>query len=113
LVTVGSIVRVAAYDAANGAEVDVRVERVFDLPKTAGDAIVAGDVVKASAAGVVECRRRRHHRLCDRGCRRREDRRAREARARDARDTVVMPKSVSVLATPSHEVTAWQAESAT
>ena len=54
LVTVGSIVGVAAYDAKSGTEVEVRVEGVFSLPKTPGDAVAAGAPVKATAGGVID-----------------------------------------------------------
>ena len=53
LVIVGNIAGVSAYDAASGAEAELRVEGVFTLPKVAGDAITAGQPVKATAAGVV------------------------------------------------------------
>ncbi len=43
LVVVGSIVGVAAFDAASGAEVEITVEGVFELPKVATDVIVQGD----------------------------------------------------------------------
>lgn len=43
LVVVGSIVGVAAFDAASGAEVEVTVEGVFELPKVATDVIAQGD----------------------------------------------------------------------
>ncbi len=43
LVVVGSIVGVAAYDAASGADVEVAVGGVFELPKVATDVIAQGD----------------------------------------------------------------------
>jgi predicted RecA/RadA family phage recombinase len=43
LVVTGSIVGVAAFDAVSGAEVEVTVEGVFELPKVATDAIAQGD----------------------------------------------------------------------
>jgi predicted RecA/RadA family phage recombinase len=43
LVVVGSIIGVAAFDAASGGEVEVTVEGVFELPKSATDVIAQGD----------------------------------------------------------------------
>lgn len=43
LVVAGSIVGVAAFDAASGAEVEVTMEGVFELPKVATDVIAQGD----------------------------------------------------------------------
>jgi predicted RecA/RadA family phage recombinase len=43
LVVVGSIVGVAAFDAATGADVEVTVEGVFELPKVTTDVIGQGD----------------------------------------------------------------------
>ena len=43
LVVVGSIVGVAAFDAATGADVEVTVEGVFELPKVTTDVIAQGD----------------------------------------------------------------------
>jgi predicted RecA/RadA family phage recombinase len=45
LVLVGSIVGIAAFDAASGANVEVAVEGVFDVPKTSALAINAGDLL--------------------------------------------------------------------
>src|SRR5579885_1983538 len=42
LVVVGSIVGVAAFTAASGADVEVTVEGVFELPKVATDVIAQG-----------------------------------------------------------------------
>jgi predicted RecA/RadA family phage recombinase len=42
LVVVGSIVGVAAFDAASGAEVEVQVEGVFTLPKVTTDVVTQG-----------------------------------------------------------------------
>jgi predicted RecA/RadA family phage recombinase len=43
LVVVGSIVGVAAFDASSGADVEVTVAGVFELPKVATDVIAQGD----------------------------------------------------------------------
>jgi predicted RecA/RadA family phage recombinase len=43
LVVVGSINGVAAFDAASGADVEVTVEGVFELPKVTTDVVVQGD----------------------------------------------------------------------
>jgi predicted RecA/RadA family phage recombinase len=43
VVVVGSLVGVAAFDAASGADVEVTVEGVFELPKVATDVIAQGD----------------------------------------------------------------------
>lgn len=43
LVVVGNIIGVAAYDAASGADVEVDVEGVFELPKVLTDVIGQGD----------------------------------------------------------------------
>ena len=43
LVVVGSINGVASFDAASGADVEVTVEGVFDLPKVTTDVIAQGD----------------------------------------------------------------------
>ena len=43
LVVVGSIVGVAAFDDASGADVEVTVEGVFELPKVSTDVIAQGD----------------------------------------------------------------------
>jgi predicted RecA/RadA family phage recombinase len=43
LVVVGSISGVAAFDAASGADVEVAVEGVFELPKVTTDVIAQGD----------------------------------------------------------------------
>lgn len=43
LVVVGSLVGVAAFDAASGAEVEIDTEGVFTLPKVVADAIAQGD----------------------------------------------------------------------
>jgi predicted RecA/RadA family phage recombinase len=43
LIVVGSIVGVAAFDAASGADVEVTVKGVFDLPKVTTDVIAQGD----------------------------------------------------------------------
>lgn len=50
VVIVGSIVGVAAGDAASGADVDVVTVGVFAMPKVAALAIAAGDVVYFDAA---------------------------------------------------------------
>ena len=44
-VTVGAIRGVAAYDAAQGAPVEVETEGVFTLPKVTADAVAAGDLL--------------------------------------------------------------------
>jgi predicted RecA/RadA family phage recombinase len=43
LVVVGSIIGVAAYDAASGADVEVDTDGVFELPKVVTDVIGQGD----------------------------------------------------------------------
>jgi len=43
LVVVGSIAGVAAFDAASGADVEVTVEGVFELPKVTTDVVAQGD----------------------------------------------------------------------
>jgi predicted RecA/RadA family phage recombinase len=43
LVVVGSLAGVAAFDAAVGADVELTVEGVFELPKVTTDAIPQGD----------------------------------------------------------------------
>ena len=43
LVVVGSINGVAAFDAASGADVEVTVEGVFELPKVTTDVVAQGD----------------------------------------------------------------------
>ena len=43
LVVVGSINGVAAFDAASGADLEVTVEGVFELPKATTDVIAQGD----------------------------------------------------------------------
>jgi predicted RecA/RadA family phage recombinase len=43
LVVVGSIVGVAAFSASSGADVEVTVEGVFELPKVTTDVIAQGD----------------------------------------------------------------------
>ena len=43
LVVVGSIVGVAAFDAAQDAEVEITTRGVFELPKVPTDVIVQGD----------------------------------------------------------------------
>jgi len=43
LVVVGSIVRVAAFDAESGADVEVATRGVFELPKITTDVIAQGD----------------------------------------------------------------------
>ena len=43
LVVVGSINGVAAFDAGSGADAEVTVEGVFELPKVATDVIAQGD----------------------------------------------------------------------
>jgi predicted RecA/RadA family phage recombinase len=51
-VAVGSIFGVACYDAANGTDVELNTDGVFDLPKVTTDVIAAGDrVYYDSAAG--------------------------------------------------------------
>lgn len=45
LVLVGSIVGIAAFDAASGANVELAVVGVFDVPKTSALAITAGDLL--------------------------------------------------------------------
>lgn len=43
LVVVGSLIGVAAYDAAPGAEVEIDTEGVFTLPKVLTDVVAQGD----------------------------------------------------------------------
>jgi predicted RecA/RadA family phage recombinase len=43
LVVVGSINGVAAFDAASGADIEVTVEGVFELPKVTTDVVAQGD----------------------------------------------------------------------
>ncbi len=45
LVLVGSIVGIAAFDAASGATVELAVKGVFDVGKTSALAITAGDLL--------------------------------------------------------------------
>ena len=45
---------VAAYDAKGSMEVEVRVNGAIELPKTAGDAVVAGAPVIANASRVID-----------------------------------------------------------
>ena len=60
LIIVGSLAGVAAYDAVAGAEVEVTVEGVFELPKASGQILEGaavwwdtspGNVINATAAG--------------------------------------------------------------
>lgn len=44
-VRIGSVFGVAAYDAAEGDEIELTVVGVFDLPKATGGALTAGDPV--------------------------------------------------------------------
>ena len=43
LVVVGSIMGVAAFDAASGADVEITVEGVLELPKVTTDVVAQGD----------------------------------------------------------------------
>ena len=54
LAVVGSIIGVANYDAVAGAQAELSVEGVFELPKTPADAITAGQSVKATPGGVID-----------------------------------------------------------
>lgn len=45
LVVVGSIVGVAAFNAASGADVEIQTEGVFDLPKVLTDDVAAGNLL--------------------------------------------------------------------
>lgn len=42
LVVVGSLVGVAAFDAASGADVEIDIEGVFTMPKTTTDVVTQG-----------------------------------------------------------------------
>jgi predicted RecA/RadA family phage recombinase len=54
VVILGALVGVAATTQAAGAEVEISVEGVFDLPKTPADALVQGAVAKVTpATGIV------------------------------------------------------------
>jgi predicted RecA/RadA family phage recombinase len=53
VVVVGSVVGVAEGSAAAGAEVKIRPEDVYDLPKIPADALAAGAIAKVDAAGAV------------------------------------------------------------
>ncbi|MBV8708429.1 MAG: DUF2190 family protein [Acidobacteriaceae bacterium] len=53
VVIVGSIIGIASATQPAGAEVEVRCEGVYDLPKTPADALAAGDIAKVDPAGVV------------------------------------------------------------
>ncbi|MGA7239162.1 MAG: capsid cement protein [Bryobacteraceae bacterium] len=49
----GAIVGVAAFDAAVGAQVEVKVEGVYDLAKATADLLTAGAVAKLNAGNLV------------------------------------------------------------
>lgn len=50
LVVIGSLIGVAAYDAAAGAEVEIATEGVFELPKVSTDDVAAGDLLYYASA---------------------------------------------------------------
>lgn len=52
-VKVGAIFGVAATDAKIGQEFELQTGEVFDLPKTSAQAWVVGDVIYATATGVM------------------------------------------------------------
>ena len=50
LVVIGSLIGVAAFDAAAGADVEIETTGVFDLPKVATDDVAAGDLLYYASA---------------------------------------------------------------
>jgi predicted RecA/RadA family phage recombinase len=63
MVVAGAIVGVAAYDALQGAQVEISPEGVFNVAKEPADLLTAGAVAKLDASGLVAVRRHQQDRL--------------------------------------------------